>query len=67
MIVICEIEYEDIHKGGFLEVLENLLPSHIDSKSAKNILKKIKSNPLHKIFVVQDDTNNKIIGTTTCL
>ena len=66
MVIIREIEYDDIDRG-FLEVLENLLPSHIDSKSAKNILKKIKSNPLHKIFVAQDDINGKIVGTTTCL
>jgi glucosamine-phosphate N-acetyltransferase len=32
------------------------------------ILKNIKSNPLHKIFVAEDDVNGKIIvGTTTLL
>jgi glucosamine-phosphate N-acetyltransferase len=66
MIVIREIECEDIDKG-FLEVLENLLSPEIDNENAKNILKKIKSNPLHKIFVAQDNTNGKIIGTTTLL
>ena len=35
MIVICEIEYEDIHKGGFLEVLENLVLPEIDNNNAK--------------------------------
>ncbi|HET9806767.1 MAG: GNAT family N-acetyltransferase [Deltaproteobacteria bacterium] len=64
MVIIREIEYEDIDKG-FLEVLENLLSSEIDNKNAKNILKKIKSNPLHKIFVAQNDINDKIVGTTT--
>ncbi len=66
MIAIREIEYDDINKG-FLEVLENLLSVDIDNKNAKDILKKIKSNPLHKIFVAQDDTNDKIVGTTTLL
>ena len=37
MVIIREIEYEDIDKGGFLEVLENLLSSEIDNKNAKNI------------------------------
>ncbi len=66
MILIREIEYDDIDKG-FLEVLENLLLPEIDNENAKNILKKIKSNPLHKIFVAQNDTNIKIVGTTTLL
>ena len=30
-------------------------------------MKKIKSNPLHKVFVAQDDNNIKIVGTTTLL
>src|SRR5215210_3749792 len=67
MIDIREIEYDDIDKGRFLEVLESLLPSHIDNKTAKNILKKIKSNPFHKIFVAKEITNDKIVGTTTLL
>jgi glucosamine-phosphate N-acetyltransferase len=66
MIIVREIEYDDIDKG-FLEVLENLLSTEIDSESAKNILKKIKSNPLHKVFVSQDDNNDKIVGTTTLI
>jgi glucosamine-phosphate N-acetyltransferase len=66
MILIREIEYDDIDKG-FLEVLENLLSPEIDNENAKNILKKIKTNPLHKIFVAQNDTNGKIVGTTTLL
>ena len=31
----------------------------------KNILKEIKSNSFHKIFVVQDIKTSKIVGTTT--
>ena len=66
MIIVREIEYDDIDKG-FLIVLENLLPPEIDNRTAKNILKKIKQNPFHKIFVSQDNTNDKIVGTTTLL
>ncbi|HET9806857.1 MAG TPA: hypothetical protein VFP49_08110 [Nitrososphaeraceae archaeon] len=66
MVTIREIEYDDIEKG-FLEVLENLLSPEIDNKNANGILKKIKSNPLHKIFVAQNDINDKIVGITTLL
>ena len=64
MVIIREIEYEDIDKG-FLEVLENLFSPYLDNTNAKNILRKIISNPLHKIFVAYDELNNKIVGTTT--
>jgi len=48
--------------------LENLVPPDIDNKEqAKNTLQKIKMNPLHKIFVAEDDSNSKVIGTTTLL
>jgi glucosamine-phosphate N-acetyltransferase len=67
MINIREIEDDDIDKGGFLEVLENLLLPDIDNENAKNILKKIKTNSLHKIFVAQTDTTDKIVGTTTLI
>ena len=66
MITIREIEYEDIDKG-FLKVLDNLLSPEIDNILAKNILKEIKSNPFHKIFVVEDKKTGKIVGTTTLL
>ena len=67
MVTIREIEDGDIDKG-FLEVLNNLVPPGIDDKEyAKNILQKIKSNSLHKIFVAEDDTNGKIAGTITLL
>jgi glucosamine-phosphate N-acetyltransferase len=66
MILIREIEYDDID-NGFLEVLDNLLSPDIDNENAKNILKKIKSNPLHKVFVAQEDNNDKILGTTTLI
>ena len=67
MVIIRQIEYNDIDKG-FLEVLDNLLATNIDSKEhAKEILKKIRSNPLHKIFVAEDYVSRKIVGTTTLL
>ena len=66
MITIEEIKYEDLDKG-FLEVLDNLLPSQINNDFAEEILKEIKSNPLHKIFVAKEAENNIIVGTTTLL
>ncbi|HEY9485536.1 MAG TPA: GNAT family N-acetyltransferase [Nitrososphaeraceae archaeon] len=66
MVIIRPMEYEDIEKG-FLEVLENLVPADIDKKQAKEILQNIKSNPLHKIFVAEEEQQGckKIVGTTT--
>jgi glucosamine-phosphate N-acetyltransferase len=69
-VIIRPIEFEDIENRGFLEVLENLVPSGVDKKGAKQILQEIKSNPLHKIFVAQEeqeeeDSKKKILGTTT--
>lgn len=68
---IREIEENDIESGGLLEVLENLAPvGGLSKPAAKAILKDIKSNPLHRIFVavVQDGRNQGlIIGTTTLL
>jgi glucosamine-phosphate N-acetyltransferase len=67
-VIIREIKYEDIDKG-FLALLENLvLPDISNKEHAKNILQKIKMNPLHKIFVAEeDDSNGKVVGTTTLL
>ena len=68
---IREIEENDIESGRLLEVLENLAPVEGLSKSdAKRILKKIKSNPLHRIFVAVIEAGSNqglIIGTTTLL
>ncbi|MFZ0895828.1 MAG: GNAT family N-acetyltransferase [Candidatus Nitrosopolaris sp.] len=68
---IREIDENDIESGGLLEVLENLAPvGGLSKPAAKAILKDIKSNPLHRIFVavVQDGRNQGlIIGTTTLL
>ena len=49
---IREIEENDIESGGLLEVLDNLAPVEgLTKPAAKTILKEIKSNPLHRIFV----------------
>lgn len=64
---IREIEESDIENGGLLEVLENLAPvGGLTIPGATAILKEIKSNPLHKIYVavVQEDTKQ---GSTTLL
>ena len=67
LVIIREIEYEDIDKG-FLDVLENLVsPDIVNKEYAKNILKRIKTNSLHKIFVAEDDSNDNVVGTTTLL
>jgi glucosamine-phosphate N-acetyltransferase len=67
VVIIREIEEKDIDKG-FLDVLTNLVPPDIEDKEyAKNILREIKSNPLHKIFVAEDDVSGIITGTTTLL
>lgn len=55
MVIIRPIEFEDIEKRGFLEILENLVPVGLDRIRAKQILQEIKSNPLHKIFVAQEE------------
>ena len=55
MVIIRPIEFEDIEKRGLLDVLENLVPVGLDGIRAKQILQEIKSNPLHKIFVAQEE------------
>ena len=62
-IIIREIEENDLEKG-FLESLDFLRKaSDIDKNKAKEILKKIKQNTNHIIYVAVD--GNKIIGSTT--
>ena len=68
---IREIEENDIESGGLLEVLDNLTPVEgLTKPAAKTILKEIKSNPLHRIFVavLQEGIDRGLmIGTTTLL
>ena len=64
-IKIREIEEGDL-ENGFLETLDFLRnTSGLDKNNAKEILKKIKQNPNHVIYVAIDD--KKIIGSTTLL
>jgi glucosamine-phosphate N-acetyltransferase len=66
MIVIREINEYDI-RNGFLEVLDNLVSPNITEDHAIKILKKIKFNKLHKIFVAINASNNQVIGCITLL
>jgi glucosamine-phosphate N-acetyltransferase len=69
--MIREIEENDIESGRLLEVLENLAPvGGLTMPAAKMILKEIRSNPLHKIFVAVTQEGlgrGLVIGTTTLL
>ena len=63
--MIREIEEDDLEKG-FLETLDFLRnASNLDKNKAKEILKKIKQNTNHIIYVAID--NKKIVGSTTLL
>ena len=64
-IKIREIVEEDIERG-FLKSLDSLRKaSELDKEAAKDILKKIISDPNHIIHVAED--NGKIVGSTTLL
>lgn len=64
-IIIREIEEDDL-KNGFLETLDFLRNTgDLDKNKANGILKKIKQNPNHIIYVAID--NKKIVGSTTLL
>ena len=64
-IIIREIEEDDL-ENGFLETLDFLRnASDLDKNKANEILKKIKQNPDHIIYVAID--NKKIVGSTTLL
>lgn len=77
-IAISELEEEDITLG-FLDSLDNLIPgtSRLQPGHAREILKEIKSNPLHKIFVATTSAptqeerppfaSRQVVGTTTLL
>jgi glucosamine-phosphate N-acetyltransferase len=69
---IRDIEKEDISSGNFLETLENLSSHPTKNKQlAYDILKQIRSNPFHRIFIAVLDRNEHIkknvIGSTTLL
>lgn len=65
---IREIQEKDLDRG-FFETLSNLKSVgelSQDSEKSKRILHEIKSNPLHKIFVVVKD-DGEVVGATTLL
>lgn len=62
-ITIRQIQDEDLSKG-FLESLDSLrLASDLDKQKASDVLKNIKSNPNHIIFVAIE--NDRVVGSTT--
>lgn len=65
------VEEDDIENGGLLDVLENVAAvGPLSKSSAKDILKQIHSNPLHRIFVaiLQEKKNSGlVIGSITLL
>ncbi len=64
-IIIREIKEGDLEKG-YLETLDFLRnASDLDKNKANEILKKIKQNSNHIIYVAID--NKKIVGSTTLL
>ncbi|HSD04267.1 MAG TPA: GNAT family N-acetyltransferase, partial [Nitrosopumilaceae archaeon] len=64
-VKIRELEEKDL-SSGFLESLDSLRKaSDLDPKKAKEIFKKIKSDPNYTIYVAVLDS--KVIGATTLL
>lgn len=62
-VKIRELEDEDLF-NGFLESLDSLRKaSDLDQKKAKEVLKKMRSIPNHKIYVAVLDS--KVIGSAT--
>jgi glucosamine-phosphate N-acetyltransferase len=69
---IRDLEKEDISSGNFLETLENLSSHPTKNKQlAYDILKQIRSNPFHRIFIAvldrNEDIKKNVIGSTTLL
>ena len=64
-ITIREIQDDDLF-NGFLESMDSLKQaSNLDKEKAEEILKKIKSNPNHYVYVaILDD---KVVGSTTMI
>lgn len=64
-ITVRRIRQSDLQKG-FLESLDSLRKaSNVDGSKAASILRKIKANPNHVIFVAEKD--GRIVGATTIL
>ena len=63
---IRDVEENDL-ENGFLETVNHLRSvGNLTIEKAKSILKKIKNNPDHKIFVAVNN-EGKVVGTTTLL
>ncbi len=64
-VIIRELQEDDLF-NGFLESLDTLKKaSDLGKEKANEILKKIKSNPSHVIFVAILDS--KVVGSTTMI
>ncbi len=64
-VIIRELQEDDLF-NGFLESLDTLKKaSDLDKEKANEILKKIKSNSSHVIFVAILDS--KVVGSTTMI
>ena len=65
--IIREIEEEDL-KNGFFQTLTNLTyVGNPNLERAKEVLRLIKNNPLHRIYVSVDTHSNEVLGATTLL
>jgi glucosamine-phosphate N-acetyltransferase len=69
---IRELILDDLD-NGFLETLDNLLPdtSKLDRYNARDLLVEIRSNPLHRVFVLvlpqRKRGSEVVVGATTLL
>jgi glucosamine-phosphate N-acetyltransferase len=74
-LTIRQLRLGDI-RNGFLDSLDNLIPgtSELDLKRAKQVLRLVQRNRLHKVFVASTHSNEDnnpltetVVGTTTLL
>jgi glucosamine-phosphate N-acetyltransferase len=69
---IRELVLDDLD-NGFLETLDNLLPdtSKLERTNARDLLAEIRSNPLHRVFVLvipqRWNSSELVLGTVTLL
>jgi glucosamine-phosphate N-acetyltransferase len=69
---IRELVLDDLD-NGFLETLDNLLPdtSKLERTNARHLLAEIRSNPLHRVFVLvipqRWNSSELVLGTVTLL
>jgi glucosamine-phosphate N-acetyltransferase len=69
-ISITEIEFKHLDQG-FLDTLDSLVTgtSNLTKSKAEEILREVKANPLHKVFVavMKEQDRDKVVGTITLL